>query len=1390
MADGNFKTNWIVPDDAPGNSFVATANGLFAISSAQASFTGLTTWVYAQPTDYTPGETANLFAGGFQSGESVQFQVSNLTNDYVYTPPWSVVDGSVDDLDGATDGHIQTGWLVPEDALNTTLHVSAKGELSLLTAENTFTDSVTVTPASGGTGISVANAANGPSPAFTTLGNIVIVEQNGVGNNDIAQSQSGVTLILTAPTNWTFNAGTGAVTFEASNDITSASISVTSTTITVTFSTDSIGNKRDTLTISGIQVQAATGAAASGSILRTAANPGTAMISGITNDSTNFGSLSQVNVAPTATNLSAAETYTEDSALNLTDIVVTDPDSNVTATLTLSNAAAGSLNTGTSGAVTSTYTAGTGVWTASGAVANVNALLAALTFTPSLNFDSSFNIATSISDGVAAALTGSKVITGTAVNDAPVLDAIGGQSVNEQALLSFTAAATDQDLPAQTLTFSLDAAAMALGMSITSGGAFSWTPTESQGGASYSATITVTDNGANAANLTDSETISIAVAEVNVAPVLAAIGGQSVNEQATLSFTATATDQDLPAQTLTYSLDAAAIAAGMSINPTTGAFSWTPTEAQGGASYLATITVTDNGTNASNLTDFETISIAVNEVNDAPSGTNKTVATNEDTVYTFTVADFGFSDPDDIPANALAAVKITTLSTDGVLKLSGVAVTVGQFILATNINTGYLKFYPDLNENGSPYATFTFQVQDNGGIAFGGVDLDPTPNTITINVTPVNDAPVLGPISPPPAVQYSDAIAPVTLNASDVDNAGANLSSQFSYTFNGGSVNAGLPTGLSASIASTDPGLPGQRTWTIGGTANVAPGVYVISAKVSDGSLYSTPESFTLTVTHEDARATYTGLLYVSTSSASSSTATVVLSATIRDITATADAAGDTAFGDIRKATVTFINRDTNTVIAANVPVGLVNSSDTKTGTASYSWSVNIGNADSATYTVGVIVNSYYTRNYSADNTVVTVKKPTAGSIGGGGFLVNPTTNASNGTYAGAIGAKTNFGLNVKFNKQGTNLQGNVNIIARASDGHIYQFKSNAIDSLNITSPSAGVTKATFTSKANVTDITNPLSTISLGGNKLMQVVMTDNGEPGSSDTIAITLSDSGGGLLFSSSWNGTNSIEKLLNGGNLQIRPALMLDGSAQASVNVAELTPGQLQPIVEAAKAAWLATGLPVEQVRALDHVAVQIDSLPDTELGWQNAGVITIDADAAGYGWFIDATPLDSVEFLAGAAVDPSAMSKVDLLSVVAHEIGHALGFDHDDGDDVMAETLGLGIRHVPVAANQSVTSELVTSPALPATKRGPDSSLIDAVFAGMGGATNRRILAGQPAPGRAHQFDALSVLPDVLIDNSLVSSQPFATRLSQPRTRAIDLAFTTQLDDILEFDDTLA
>ncbi|MGV6858949.1 MAG: tandem-95 repeat protein, partial [bacterium] len=165
--------------------------------------------------------------------------------------------------------------------------------------------------------------------------------------------------------------------------------------------------------------------------------------------------ISAVNDAPTATNLSAAETYVEDTSLNLTDIVSTDVDSNVTVTLVLSDTAAGSLNSGTAGAVTSTYNAGTGIWVASGAVADVNALLAALTFTPALNYDSNFAMATSVSDGVNPAVTGTKSFTGTPVDDLPLLTSPANFTVSENSQTVTTLTATDIDSPANMRGFSI-----------------------------------------------------------------------------------------------------------------------------------------------------------------------------------------------------------------------------------------------------------------------------------------------------------------------------------------------------------------------------------------------------------------------------------------------------------------------------------------------------------------------------------------------------------------------------------------------------------------------------------------------------------------------------------------------------------------------------------------------------------------------------------------------------------------------------------------------------------------------------------------------------------------------------------------------------------------------
>lgn len=111
--------------------------------------------------------------------------------------------------------------------------------------------------------------------------------------------------------------------------------------------------------------------------------------------------ITAVNDAPTATNLTQTAKYNDnDSSVALEDIVVTDPDGSdtVTATLTLSNTSAGTLTTGTYGLATSTYNAGSGVWTVTGSVTETNAALAAVAFSPAAGWSQDTSITTRIRD--------------------------------------------------------------------------------------------------------------------------------------------------------------------------------------------------------------------------------------------------------------------------------------------------------------------------------------------------------------------------------------------------------------------------------------------------------------------------------------------------------------------------------------------------------------------------------------------------------------------------------------------------------------------------------------------------------------------------------------------------------------------------------------------------------------------------------------------------------------------------------------------------------------------------------------------------------------------------------------------------------------------------------
>jgi hypothetical protein len=146
---------------------------------------------------------------------------------------------------------------------------------------------------------------------------------------------------------------------------------------------------------------------------------------------------------------------------------------------------------------------------------------------------------------------------------------------------------------------------------------------------------------------------------------------------------------------------------------------------------------------------------------------------------------------------------------------------------------------------------------------------------------------------------------------------------------------------------------------------------------------------------------------------------------------------------------------------------------------------------------------------------------------------------------------------------------------------------------------------------------------------------------------------------------------------------PELML-GEPMPATDTASLSQQQVRPLFNEAVQRWSAA-LP-DSAHTLRSADVVILDLPGRTLGLASGRVIYLDRDAAGYGWFIDPTPRDDAEFAAGL-VDSAAAGRVDLLTVLTHEMGHVLGLDDDHAADpvtgnVMADVLPVGVRRIDV------------------------------------------------------------------------------------------------------------
>ncbi len=367
--------------------------------------------------------------------------------------------------------------------------------------------------------------------------------------------------------------------------------------------------------------------------------------------------------------------------------------------------------------------------------ASIDSITGAFSWTPTEEQGpGSYEIGVCVDDGIGAYCETITVMV-TEVNSAPVLAAIVGKTVDEMSLLSFSASATDDDMPTNTLVYSL-AGTVPAGASITTGGAFSWTPAEAQGPGSYTFDVCVSDG-----TVSDCEKITVDVAEVNVAPVLGAIGAKTIQMYIELTFNVLATDADIPANSLIYSLQngaAGLVPAGASIS-SEGVFSWTPLASQGPAIHVFDVCVSDGA-----LTDCETISVEViRNTNDPP------VITETDPV-TVTISEDGLPTP--------FALMLHATDPDVGATLTWSVITPAQHGSATASGTGLSRvigYAPVANYNGND--SFVVQVSD-GSLT----------DTITVNVViePVNDAPIADEQSV--TIHEDEAIA-IKLTGSDLE---------------------------------------------------------------------------------------------------------------------------------------------------------------------------------------------------------------------------------------------------------------------------------------------------------------------------------------------------------------------------------------------------------------------------------------------------------------------------------------------------------------------------------------------------------------------------------------------------------------------------------------------
>ncbi|WP_395706332.1 beta strand repeat-containing protein [Casimicrobium huifangae] len=371
-----------------------------------------------------------------------------------------------------------------------------------------------------------------------------------------------------------------------------------------------------------------------------------------------------------------------------------------------------------------------------------------VTYTPNANATASDSFTFKVNDGTLDSATATVSITNTR---APQITSANSAIFIPTQANSFTFASNGMPTPTAafggctpalpSVTFVADA---------NGGGTLSGSPLVSEAGPH---TCTFTSTNGVTPNATQSFTLT-----VGGAPTITSAATVSVPELAPFTHTVTTTSVGLP-------ITGMAQPTGTLPSAVTFTYAGTPaaTATVGGTPAVCTRGTYPISLTASNIvgTTTQNFTLTVRPVNQAPSFTaGATVTVNED------------SGPQTVAGWATALNKGAPCESAQVLTFEITGNTNSALFStqpAVNGTNGNLTFTPAPNANGT--ATITLRVRDDGGVVDGGVDVSATQNFV-INVTPVNDAPVL---TAGATLAYTEngpaAVIDNTITITDIDSA-------------------------------------------------------------------------------------------------------------------------------------------------------------------------------------------------------------------------------------------------------------------------------------------------------------------------------------------------------------------------------------------------------------------------------------------------------------------------------------------------------------------------------------------------------------------------------------------------------------------------------------------